>query len=61
VPDSGAGSAINLSGKLRGGSGTYYIAQQAAAAPAFTLLFTNGAGAALRTSLGPRLNVIRIQ
>jgi len=35
--------------------------QHAAGAPGFTLLFSNGAGAALRTSLVPRLSVIRIQ
>jgi hypothetical protein len=61
VPATGLGSATNLSGKLRSGSGTYYIAQQAAGDPGFTLLFSDGSGRALRPSLGARLNVIRIQ
>src|SRR6266568_2761937 len=60
-PITGAGSGTDLSGTLRGGSGTYYIAQHAAGAPGFTLLFSDGSGRALRSSLLPRLNVIRIQ
>ena len=54
------GSA-QLAGMLRAGSGNYYRFQHAAGAPGFTLLFSNSAGAALRTSLAPRLSVIRIQ
>jgi hypothetical protein len=61
VAASGAGSTTTLSGTLRGGSGTYYVAQQAAGASKFSLLFTDGAGAALQPSLLPRLNIIRIQ
>ncbi len=61
VPAAGAGNVINLSGYLRAGSGTYYLAQQAASDPGFTLLFSDGSGRALRTSLVPRLTVIRIQ
>ena len=60
-PITGTGSGTDLSGTLRGGSGTYYIAQHAAGAPGFTLLFSDGSGRALRSSLLPRLNVIRIQ
>jgi len=36
---------------LRAGSGSYYRLQQAASAPGFTLLFSNSAGGALRTTL----------
>jgi len=50
-----------VSGMLHAGSGSYYRLQHAAGAPGFTLLFSNSAGAALRTTLVPRLNVIRIQ
>jgi len=55
------GSAAQLAGMLRAGSGSYYQLQHPPAAPGFTLLFSNSAGGALRTSLVPRLNVIRIQ
>ncbi len=61
VPGVGLGEAVNLLGTLRAGTGTYYRAQQAAGGSAFTLLFGDGSGRALRTSLVPRLNVIRIQ
>ena len=60
-PASGDGSAITLSGTLHSGSASYYIAQQAAGAVGFTLLFSNNTGYALRASLGPRLNVLRLQ
>jgi hypothetical protein len=60
-PAAGDGSAINLAGTLHSGSGSYYIAQQAAGAAGFTLLFSNSTGYALRTSLAPRLNVLRLQ
>lgn len=56
-----SGSALAASGVLHAGSGSYYRLQQAAGAPQFSLLFSNSTGAALRTSLVPRLNVIRIQ
>ena len=61
LPASGDGSAITLSGTLHSGSGSYYIAQQAAGAVGFTLLFSNGTGYPLRASLAPRLNVLRLQ
>ena len=61
LPASGDGSAVDLSDKLRAGSGLYFRAQQAAGAARFGLLFSNAAGGALRGSLVPRLNVIRIQ
>ena len=60
-PLSGDGSAINLGGTLHSGSGSYYVAQQAAGAAGFTLLFSNSTGYPLRTSLAPRLNVLRLQ
>jgi len=60
-PASGDGSAINLSGTLHSGSGSYYVAQQPAGAAGFTLLFSNSTGYPLRVSLAPRLNVLRIQ
>jgi hypothetical protein len=56
-----AGSALAASGMLHAGSGSYYLLQQPAGAPKFTLLFSNSAGAALRATLAPRLNVIRLQ
>jgi len=52
---------INLAGTLHSGSGSYYLAQQAAGAVGFTLLFSNSTGYALRASLAPRLNVLRLQ
>jgi hypothetical protein len=61
VTHSFTGSALAASGMLHAGSGSYYLLQQAAGAPQFTLLFSNSAGAALRTTLVPRLNVIRLQ
>jgi hypothetical protein len=54
-------TATHVSGVLRAGSGSYYRLQHAAGAPQFTLLFSNSAGAALRTTLVPILNVIRVQ
>ena len=54
-------SSAQVAGILRAGSGSYYRLQQAAGTPGFTLLFSNGAGAALRPTLVPRLNVIRLQ
>jgi hypothetical protein len=56
-----SGSTFAASGMLHAGSGSYYRLQQAPGDGRFTLLFSNSAGAALRTSLAPVLNVIRIQ
>ncbi|MGH7547698.1 MAG: hypothetical protein ACREMM_05960 [Gemmatimonadales bacterium] len=61
LPGASPGSAVDLSDVLRAGSGPYHLSQQAAGAPGFTLLFSDDAGRALRASLVPRLNVIRIQ
>jgi len=60
-PDSGDASAIDLAGTLHSGSASYYIAQQAAGAAGFTLLFSNPTGYPLRPSLAPRLHVLRLQ
>jgi len=61
VPGVRAGSAVDTAGVLRAGSGMYYRALQSAGAAGFTLLFSDAAGGALRASVVPRLNVIRIQ
>ncbi len=61
VPTASAGSAVNLSGTLRSGSGVYARALQAPGAPAFTLLFNAGATAALPAPVVPRVSVIRIR
>jgi hypothetical protein len=61
VPTASAGSAVNLSGTLKSGSGVYGRALQAPGAPAFTLLFSGGQSAAVFTAVVPRLNVIRIR
>ncbi len=53
--------SAQVAGMLHAGSGSYYRLQQAAGGSRFTLLFSNSAGGALRTSLAPVLNVIRIQ
>ena len=55
------GSGLAASGVLHAGSGSYYLLQQASGAPQFSLLFSDAAGAALRLTLIPRLNVIRLQ
>jgi hypothetical protein len=54
-------TSVQVTGMLHAGSGTYYRLQQVAGAPKFSLLFSNSAGAALRTTLSPRLTVIRLQ
>ena len=54
-------SSAQLSGMLRAGSASYFRLQHVAGAPKFTLLFSNSVGGALRATLAPRLNVIRLQ
>jgi hypothetical protein len=61
APGVGPGSALSLSAVLRAGSGVYHRAQQGAGTPGFTLLFSDASGRALRTSLLPQLNIIRVQ
>jgi len=60
VPATSAGSAVNLSGTLRSGSGVYLRALQGPGAPAFTLLL-NAGSTPLPTGVVPRLDVIRIR
>ncbi len=54
-------SSAQVSGMLHAGSASYYRMQHAAGGSKLTLLFSNSAGGALRTTLAPRLNVIRLQ
>ena len=61
VPVVSAGSAINLTGTLRSGSGVYQRALQGPGVPAFTLFFSRDGSAALASAIVPRLNVIRIR
>jgi hypothetical protein len=61
VPTSSEGSAIDLSGTLRAGSGLYHFALHPPSAPAFVLTFRAPDGWALAPTHFPRLNVIRIR
>jgi len=61
VPTMSAGSAVNLSGTLRSGSGVYHRVLQGPGAGAVTLLFDRGPGTPLPAAVGPRLSVIRIR
>lgn len=61
VPTSSAGTAVNLSGTLRSGSGVYLRALQGPGAGAFTLEFDRAGGAAFPAAVAPRLSVIRIR
>ena len=61
APATGAGPTLNLSGKLRAGSGMYFRVQQPGAGAGFTTLFSDASGRALRNTLVPRLTLIRIQ
>jgi len=60
-PTFSAGRAVNLTGTLHAGSGTYHRALQAPSAPGFTLLFGTSSVGPLDPTLVPRLNVIRIR
>jgi len=61
VPSTSAGSAVDVSGWLRSGSGVYHRAFQGPSAPAFTLSFRSSPSALLPLAVGARLNVIRIR
>lgn len=61
VPTSSEGSAVDVSGTLRAGSGVYHRALQAAGAPPFLLTFRAPDGWILAPSHSPRLNVIRLR
>jgi hypothetical protein len=62
VPAQSAGTAVNVSGSIRSGSGVYARVLQDASAPGFALVFSpNGSAAPFPTTVGARLNVIRIR
>jgi hypothetical protein len=61
TPTFSAGRAVNLTGTLHAGSGTYHRALQGPSTPGFTLLFSTSSGGPLDPALVPRLNVIRIR
>ncbi|HEX9610766.1 MAG TPA: hypothetical protein VF978_02675 [Gemmatimonadales bacterium] len=61
APTSSEGSAIDLAGTLRAGSGMYHRALHPAGALAFVLTFRATDGWALAPSHFPRLNVIRLR
>jgi len=61
VPSTSAGSAVDVSGWLRSGSGVYHRAFQGPSAPAFTLSFRSSPSALLPLAVVARLNVIRIR
>ena len=62
VATADAGRSINLSGTIVSGSGAaYQRALQAPGAAGFTILFSDGTGAQLKTTVVPRLNVLRIR
>jgi hypothetical protein len=60
-PTVSAGRAVDLTGTLHAGSGSYHRAFQAPSAPGFTLLFSTGSGGPLDPVLVPRLTVIRVR
>ena len=61
VPSVSAGSAVNVSGVLRSGSGEFHRAFQAPAAPGFSLSFTTNGTAPLPAGVVARLTIIRIR
>jgi len=61
IPTAGAASAVNLTGTLQAGSGTYDRALQAPSGPAFSLRFSRDGSTALPASIASRLSVIRLR
>jgi hypothetical protein len=62
VATAGAGPNIDLSGTMTSGSGAaYQRALQGPGAASFTLLFSDATGAQLKSTVVPRLNVLRIR
>jgi hypothetical protein len=62
APGPVAGAAINVSGTIYAGSaGTYQRAVQPPSGGAFTVLYSDGAGAVLQEAITPRLQIIRIR
>jgi len=61
VPPSSAANALQLSGTLHSGSGSYQRAFQAPGSGGVTLLFSANVITSLSGSIAPRLNIIRIR
>jgi hypothetical protein len=61
TPGITAGSATNVTGTLRAGSGVYRLVAQKSSDPGFTLRFGTSSGGALSTTPVPRLSVIKIK
>ena len=61
APTSSQGSAVDVTGTLRAGSGIYHRVLHAAGAPSFVLTFRAADGWILAPTHNPRLNVIRIR
>jgi hypothetical protein len=61
VPPISAGNAVNLSGKLWTGSGSYVRVVQPPNGAAFTLQLSANGSAPVSPAMGPRLTVIRIR
>jgi hypothetical protein len=56
------GASLRISGVMRAGSGAAYErALQAPGAAGYTLLFSDSTGAQLRSTVRPRLNVVRVR
>jgi len=61
TPSMSAGSATNVSGTLRAGSGVFRLVVQPASGPGFTLRFGTSSGGPLSATPVPRLSVIKIK
>ncbi|HWC74360.1 MAG TPA: hypothetical protein VG454_10535 [Gemmatimonadales bacterium] len=61
IPQLSAGSAVNVTGTLRSGSGDYVRAVQAPNGAAFTLRFGGSGNAQVSAAVVPRLIVLRIR
>ncbi len=61
VPTASGGAQVSVAGVLKAGSGVYVRAMQGPSAAGFTLLFSDPANNALRATIAPRLQIIRIR
>jgi hypothetical protein len=61
TPGVSAGSATNVTGTLRAGSGVFRLVVQPAGGPGFTLRFGTSSGGPLSATPVPRLSVIKIK
>jgi hypothetical protein len=61
VPSINVGPGVTLLGTLRAGSGIYFLSQQPAGDPGFTISFTAPNGGPIDPATMPRLNVMRLQ